>query len=92
MNKLYLLLFGLLIISCQTKKSALEQLSKSKNDLLKPVFENAQKYELQILYTQVNRKSNGEIEFMDFEYRVNDNARQGIFAQVHAVTSPGVWV
>jgi hypothetical protein len=63
-----------MILGCQTQKFGLEKLSKSKNDLLKPVFDNVEKYELQILYTQVNRKPNGEIEFVDFEYRVNDSA------------------
>jgi hypothetical protein len=74
MKKYCLFIFGLMILGCQTQKTGLEQLSKSKNDLLKPVFDNAEKYEVQILYTQINRKPNGEIEFIDFEYRVNDNA------------------
>jgi len=74
MKKYCLFLFSLMILGCQTQKIGLEKLSKSKNDLLKPVFDNAEKYELQILYTQINRKPNGEIEFIDFEYRVNDNA------------------
>ncbi len=74
MKKYCLFLFSLMVLGCQTQKIGLEKLSKSKNDLLKPVFDNFEKFELQILYTQVNRKPNGKIEFMDFEYRVNDNA------------------
>jgi hypothetical protein len=74
MKKSCLFLFSLIIFGCQTQKIGLEKLSKSKNDLLKPVFDNAENYELQILFTQVNRKPDGEIEFMDLEYRVNDNA------------------
>ncbi len=74
MKKYCLFLFSLMILGCQAQKIGLEKLSKSKNDLLKPVFDNAEKYELQILYTQINRKPNGEIEFKDFEYRVSDSA------------------
>jgi hypothetical protein len=74
MKKHFLFLFSLVFLSCQTQKIGLEKVSKSKNDLLKPVFDNAEKYELQILYTQINRKPNGRIEFKDFEYRVDNKA------------------
>ncbi len=68
------LFFGLLLLGCQIQKTSLEKVSKSKNELLKPVFDNAQKYELQILYTQIDRKPNGEVEFRDFNYRGSDTA------------------
>ena len=74
MKKHFLFLFSLVFLSCQTQKIGLEKVSKSKNDLLKPVFDNAEKYELQILYTQINRKPNGRIKFKDFEYRVDNKA------------------
>lgn len=38
------------------------------------MFSHADKYELQLLYTQINRKPDGEIEFIDFQYRVNDRS------------------
>jgi beta-lactamase class A len=60
--------------SCHSQKPVLEQLANSENDLLKPVFSNPEKYELQIIYTQINRNEAGTLEFQDFTYRLDPEA------------------
>lgn len=63
--------FLFLLLACQTQKPVLEKLSYSNNDLLKPVFSDPENYELQIIYTQIDRKENGEINFRDITYRID---------------------
>ncbi len=63
--------FLFLLLACQTQKPVLEKLSYSNNDLLKPVFTDPENYELQIIYTQIDRKENGEINFRDITYRID---------------------
>lgn len=71
------ILISLLFIniqSCQSQKTVLEQLANSENDLLKPIFSDPGKYELQIIYTQINRNEDGTLEFKDFTYRLDHEA------------------
>ncbi|MCB9249851.1 MAG: serine hydrolase [Ignavibacteriales bacterium] len=46
----------------------LEDLVKQNSEKLSPVIENLDKYEVQILYTQIDRDENGEIKFNTFSF------------------------
>ena len=59
--------------SCSLQNNVLKQVSSSRNSKLAPVFKNAQKYELQIIYSRIIRK-NGKIQFKDYKYRVDPEA------------------
>ncbi|MGA8853252.1 MAG: serine hydrolase [Christiangramia sp.] len=61
------------ICSCSLHKNTLKQISTSKDSKLSEVFENAGKYEVQIIYSRIIRKE-GEIEFKDYQYRVDPEA------------------
>lgn len=67
----FLLLF---ISGCQSPRNVLQKLTTSDNDLLRPVFNDPEKYELQILYTQIDTLENGKVEFRDFSYRLDPEA------------------
>lgn len=41
---------------------------------LGPVLMNPVEYRIQIIYTQIERKENGDVAFTDYEYRPNPNA------------------
>ena len=61
------------LCSCSLQNNVLKQVSSSRNSKLAPVFKNAQKYELQIIYSRIVRK-NGKIQFKDYKYRVDPEA------------------
>ena len=74
MRKLPLLLFILMALSsCTLQKNVLKQITETENSRLSNVFQNAEKYELQIIYSKIIRK-NGEVEFRDYKYRVDPEA------------------
>lgn len=77
MNKYLFLLTTLLLLimpGCQSQKDVLQKLAASDNDLLRPVFNDPEKYELQIIYTQIDTLKNGKVEFLDHLYRVDPEA------------------
>ena len=69
-------LFGLLFLcaSCAgvTYKDPLEKALSSKNPLIKRVMDNVEHHEIQIRYTQIDRK-NDSIIFKDFDFQVDKN-------------------
>ncbi len=65
-------LLVLAIISC-SKQNPLEIALDSDSDSINKVMQNYNDYEVQIIYTQINRSKNGEISFEDFEFNVNDS-------------------
>ena len=69
-------LFGLiaLSISCSgvTYKDPLEKALASKNPLIKKVMDNLEVHEVQIRYTQIDRR-NDSIIFTDFDFQVDSN-------------------
>ena len=64
----------LLCISCQNEGSDPLQTALNSNlPAIKEVMAAPDKYELQIMFTEVNREESGKITFNDYEYRVNDD-------------------
>ncbi|MCF8715061.1 serine hydrolase [Joostella atrarenae] len=76
LNSFILLLFASLIISCGDKKykteDPLKTVLKSDNPLIKKVVDSADAYEVQILFSTINRKEDN-VEFTDYKFRVNDS-------------------
>lgn len=68
---LLLFLFLLLSWKAQTQANILEKISLSENDLLKPIFSEPMEYEVQILYTQIDRDSLEGVQFTEYTYRVD---------------------
>jgi hypothetical protein len=77
MNIKHLLLFlPFLFSSCTVSKKVtntnpIELVLKSQNPKIKVVMDNAREHELQIIYTQINRNSNGKISFNEYQYNVD---------------------
>ena len=70
---LFLSALFFLVYGCSLQQNVLRQVSKSKDTKLSEVFENSEKYEVQIIYTRIIEKD-GKIEFKDFKYRVEPEA------------------
>lgn len=68
------LVFTTLLSCVSTKKysNALDFALSSKDKRLAPVFESSDTYQVQILFAQINRSSNG-IELKEHLYKVDDN-------------------
>lgn len=68
------LVFTTLLSCVSTKKysNALDFALSSKDKRLAPVFESSEAYQVQILFAQINRSSNG-IELKEQLYKVDDN-------------------
>lgn len=68
------LVFTTLLSCVSTKKysNALDFALSSKDKRLAPVFESSEAYQVQILFAQINRSSNG-IELKEHLYKVDDN-------------------
>jgi hypothetical protein len=49
----------------------LEQLLRSRPDLFGEILKNMDKYEVQILYTQIDRNKNNQLSFRSYSYRVD---------------------
>ncbi len=66
--------FGVLFLGCQKEKSInpLEKALASDSPLIKRVMDSLDQYEVQIRYTQINRK-NDSIQFTDFDFQVDKN-------------------
>jgi hypothetical protein len=67
----------LLLMSCEptsAPNSLLESLLQDRGPIVDQVMENPEKYELQILYTQIDRDSSQAPHFTSFRYRVNADA------------------
>ena len=67
-----LLLF--IVLSCNTiEKTPLEAVLSSENEKIKMVMDNLEKYEVQILYTEVSSGIDNSINFKDYSFQVDDS-------------------
>ncbi|MEX0314320.1 MAG: serine hydrolase [Allomuricauda sp.] len=75
LKRIFILLtvFGSLCIGCQKKDSRnpLEKVLASDSPLIQKVMDSVDQYEVQIRYTQIDRKGDS-IQFTDFDFQVND--------------------
>ncbi len=62
----------LTIISC-SEKNPLEIALESNSGVIQSVMAAPEKYELQIIYTQITRNKNNKVSFKNFEFNVNDS-------------------
>ena len=74
--KYFLLVLSLIFMSCSVSKkiegaNPLDSVLKSGNPKIKAVMDNVKEHELQIIYTQIKRASDGTISFEDYQYNVN---------------------
>lgn len=67
-----LVVIGILFIGCQKKETLnpLQKVLASDNPLIKQVMDSVDQFEVQIRYTQIDRKKDG-IQFKDFDFQVN---------------------
>ncbi len=74
MKSIYFIILPLILImaSCSSK-DPLEHVLTSDSPSIKRVMQNYNNYEVQIVYTQINRSHNNEVNFTDFEFNVNDS-------------------
>ncbi len=73
MKQILKILIVIIISSC-SKKETLELALSSDSKRIQKVMQHPEEYELQILYTQIDRRKNGKIHFTDFEFNVNDSS------------------
>ncbi len=69
---LSLLVIVTFITSCD-QKNPLEIALESESKYIIPVMQDPEGYELQIIYTQINKSKDGKVNFTDFEFNVNDS-------------------
>ncbi len=62
-----------MFLSCNETNDILKQILQKNKDRLGAVIANAERYELQIRYTQINRDANNFPTFKTFDYRVDSS-------------------
>jgi hypothetical protein len=73
MKSASLILFTFFIfLGCTKKKNILETVLATENPLIKKVIKDAEKYEVQILFSQIKRDSLGQPYFVDYNFRLDD--------------------
>ena len=61
----------LLLIGCSFRSDPIISVLK-KDDFLRSIIKDKDKYEIQILYTEVSKNTLGQTEFTDFQFQLND--------------------
>ena len=72
MRKVYVLLISILLLTgCSLRSDPIRSAFKG-DDFLRSIVKNKDNYEIQILYTEVSKNSDGKAEFSDFHFQLND--------------------
>ena len=71
MNNLYFL-FGLFFIISFDFSSNPIKSSLNSDEFLSEILKNKEQYEIQVLFTEINRNKDGEPEFTDFQFQVDE--------------------
>jgi len=73
MNKLILIALSLFLLQgCFLKENPINSSMKG-DGFLKEILKNKENYEIQIIYIEIKRDKEGEPDFMDFEFQVDEN-------------------
>ena len=73
MNKLILTALSFFLLQgCFLKENPINSSMKG-DGFLKEILKNKENYEIQIIYTEIKRDKEGEPDFMDFEFQVDEN-------------------
>lgn len=70
---LYLLAICISTLACQTNEPVLFEEGLENYPTLKKVLRDTSKYQVQILYTQIDRNEHGNPLFTDYSFNLNDN-------------------
>ena len=72
MRNVYVLIISLLLlIGCSFSPDPIKSAFK-KDEFLKKIVKDKDKYEIQILYTELSKNNLGQTEFSDFQFQLND--------------------
>tara|TARA_X000000950_G_scaffold233552_1_gene283100 strand:- start:1900 stop:3054 length:1155 start_codon:yes stop_codon:yes gene_type:complete len=72
MRNVFVLIISLFLLAgCSFKPDPIRSAFK-KDDFLRSIIKDKDKYEIQIIYTEVTKNTIGQTEFMDFQFQLND--------------------
>ena len=72
MYKLFFSLLPVVFLSCSSEHNQIELILKDPNPLIKNVYQNNEKHNLQILYTEIKKDSAGHPELIEHQFQVDD--------------------
>jgi len=73
MKYISIIIMLLICLACNEKNNLLQQIIKKHKTTLLPIIEQADKYEIQIRYTQINRDANNFPSFQTYDFRVDSS-------------------
>ena len=74
MRQVYFSFCVVFFLSCTSQKNVLKKVSQSSEPKLSKVFEDPEKYELQVLLSRISRNPDGSANFKDYQYRLDDES------------------
>lgn len=73
MKQLLLILVFFFAISCKDSNPITDVLYSNKSDKIQKVAANVNEFEVQVLFTKIERAKNGTVTFIDYDFNVNDS-------------------